>query len=198
MMPGRQLGTLPIMAWLEDVAGRVDHSVDRHCRPPAVAGRRPGGGGNSIRAATAAASGCARLCATRRTGAGDGWQRSAVIDLGLCGRADPHLFVCCTTICRAWTTMTCAAAARLRIAFSVRCSDLRRRCSDPARFPRAARRRRPSWVWRWSGRPRMTLELARAAGAAGMVGGQVLDLAAEGRAIALDDLETLHRARRAH
>ena len=41
----------------------------------------------------------------------------------------------------------------------------------------------------------LALELARAAGAAGMVGGQVLDLAAEGRAIALDDLELLHRAK---
>jgi geranylgeranyl pyrophosphate synthase len=41
----------------------------------------------------------------------------------------------------------------------------------------------------------LVLELARAAGAAGMVGGQVLDLAAEGRAIALDDLELLHRAK---
>jgi geranylgeranyl pyrophosphate synthase len=39
----------------------------------------------------------------------------------------------------------------------------------------------------------MTLELARAAGAAGMVGGQVLDLAAEGRAITLEDLENVHR-----
>ena len=41
----------------------------------------------------------------------------------------------------------------------------------------------------------LALELARAAGATGMVGGQVLDLAAEGRAIALDDLELLHRAK---
>jgi geranylgeranyl diphosphate synthase, type II len=41
----------------------------------------------------------------------------------------------------------------------------------------------------------LALELANAAGAAGMVGGQVLDLAAEGRAIALDDLELLHRAK---
>jgi geranylgeranyl diphosphate synthase, type II len=41
----------------------------------------------------------------------------------------------------------------------------------------------------------LALELAHAAGAAGMVGGQVLDLAAEGRAIALDDLELLHRAK---
>jgi geranylgeranyl pyrophosphate synthase len=41
----------------------------------------------------------------------------------------------------------------------------------------------------------LALELARAAGASGMVGGQVLDLAAEGRAISLDDLELLHRAK---
>ena len=41
----------------------------------------------------------------------------------------------------------------------------------------------------------LSLELAHAAGAAGMVGGQVLDLASEGRAIALDDLELLHRAK---
>ncbi len=34
--------------------------------------------------------------------------------------------------------------------------------------------------------------LARGAGAAGMVGGQVLDLAAEGRDLKLDDLETVH------
>jgi geranylgeranyl pyrophosphate synthase len=39
------------------------------------------------------------------------------------------------------------------------------------------------------------LELARGAGAAGMVGGQVLDLDSEGRAISLEDLEFLHRAK---
>lgn len=39
------------------------------------------------------------------------------------------------------------------------------------------------------------LELARAGGGAGMVGGQVLDLEAEGRATSLDDLERLHLAK---
>jgi geranylgeranyl diphosphate synthase type II len=39
------------------------------------------------------------------------------------------------------------------------------------------------------------LELARSAGGAGMVGGQVLDLESEGRAITLEDLESLHRAK---
>jgi geranylgeranyl pyrophosphate synthase len=39
------------------------------------------------------------------------------------------------------------------------------------------------------------LELARAAGAAGMVGGQVMDLQAEGRATSLADLESLHLAK---
>lgn len=38
-------------------------------------------------------------------------------------------------------------------------------------------------------------ELARAAGGGGMVGGQVLDLESEGRAISLEDLEFLHRAK---
>jgi geranylgeranyl diphosphate synthase type II len=38
-------------------------------------------------------------------------------------------------------------------------------------------------------------ELAAAAGAAGMVGGQILDLAATGNRIGLDELETLHRAK---
>lgn len=36
-------------------------------------------------------------------------------------------------------------------------------------------------------------ELARAAGASGMVGGQVLDLEAEGRALSLGELEAVHR-----
>jgi geranylgeranyl pyrophosphate synthase len=45
------------------------------------------------------------------------------------------------------------------------------------------------------GRRLAALELARAAGAAGMVGGQVLDLEAEGRATSLDDLEHLHLAK---
>jgi geranylgeranyl diphosphate synthase, type II len=39
------------------------------------------------------------------------------------------------------------------------------------------------------------LDLARACGAAGMVGGQVLDLEAEGRATSLEDLEYLHLAK---
>ena len=42
---------------------------------------------------------------------------------------------------------------------------------------------------------RMAQELAGAAGAAGMVGGQVLDLESEGRAISLEALEHLHRAK---
>jgi geranylgeranyl pyrophosphate synthase len=39
------------------------------------------------------------------------------------------------------------------------------------------------------------IDLARASGAAGMVGGQVLDLEAEGRATSLEDLEYLHLAK---
>lgn len=42
-------------------------------------------------------------------------------------------------------------------------------------------------------RLRMAHELARAAGPAGMVGGQARDLAADGRRISLDELETTHR-----
>ena len=42
---------------------------------------------------------------------------------------------------------------------------------------------------------RIVRELARSAGGGGMVGGQVLDLDAEGRAISLEDLEFLHRAK---
>ena len=38
-------------------------------------------------------------------------------------------------------------------------------------------------------------ELARAAGAAGMVGGQVIDIEATGKKILIDHLETLHRAK---
>lgn len=38
-------------------------------------------------------------------------------------------------------------------------------------------------------------ELMRASGAGGMVGGQLLDLAAEGRELTLDQLETMHRAK---
>lgn len=40
---------------------------------------------------------------------------------------------------------------------------------------------------------RIVLELCRAAGAAGMVGGQLLDLDAEGRPVALEGLERIHR-----
>lgn len=42
-------------------------------------------------------------------------------------------------------------------------------------------------------RLRMAHELARAAGPAGMVGGQVRDLAADGQEVSLDELETTHR-----
>src|SRR6185295_16803660 len=38
-------------------------------------------------------------------------------------------------------------------------------------------------------------ELARAAGAAGMVGGQVIDIEATGRDITIEELEALHRAK---
>jgi len=41
----------------------------------------------------------------------------------------------------------------------------------------------------------MTRELATAAGGSGMIGGQLLDLAAEGHAIAIDDLEAIHHAK---
>jgi len=40
---------------------------------------------------------------------------------------------------------------------------------------------------------RVTQELARAAGSQGVVAGQVLDLAAEGRDISIDELQTIHR-----
>ena len=42
-------------------------------------------------------------------------------------------------------------------------------------------------------RARIVLELCRAAGAAGMVGGQLLDLDAEGRPVDLEGLERIHR-----
>ena len=35
----------------------------------------------------------------------------------------------------------------------------------------------------------------RASGAGGMIGGQLLDLEGEGRALALDELERMHRAK---
>ena len=41
----------------------------------------------------------------------------------------------------------------------------------------------------------MVHELARAAGAAGMVGGQVIDIEATGKAIPLEELTALHRAK---
>lgn len=44
-------------------------------------------------------------------------------------------------------------------------------------------------------RAQMVLELARAAGHAGMVGGQVRDIGAEGKNLSLDQLNTLHRGK---
>ena len=41
----------------------------------------------------------------------------------------------------------------------------------------------------------VVFELARAAGAVGMVGGQVIDIEATGKKITVDELETLHRAK---
>jgi geranylgeranyl diphosphate synthase, type II len=41
----------------------------------------------------------------------------------------------------------------------------------------------------------VVFELARASGAAGMVGGQVIDIEATGKKISVDELETLHRAK---
>jgi geranylgeranyl diphosphate synthase type II len=41
----------------------------------------------------------------------------------------------------------------------------------------------------------VVFELARAAGAVGMVGGQVIDIEATGKKISVDELETLHRAK---
>lgn len=42
-------------------------------------------------------------------------------------------------------------------------------------------------------RLKMVAELARASGQSGMVGGQAIDLASVGKALSLDDLETMHR-----
>ncbi len=42
---------------------------------------------------------------------------------------------------------------------------------------------------------RIVVELMRASGAGGMVGGQLLDLEGEGRSLSLDDLERIHRAK---
>ena len=83
------------------------------------------------------------------------------------------------TICRRWTTAICAAAGRP--AQAVRRGDRdpgRRRPADawpsrcwPIRTPMPTRWCAPSWCWPWR----------RPAGAAGMVGGQMIDLEARER-----------------
>jgi geranylgeranyl pyrophosphate synthase len=96
------------------------------------------------------------------------------------------------TICPPWTTTTCGGAAR------------------PVTVP--STKRRPSWSGdalqvlafeilatdpRMVPVPSSRLEiirlLARAAGTAGMAGGQAVDLAAAGREMALEELERMHR-----
>ena len=86
----------------------------------------------------------------------------------------------CTTICRPWTTTTCGAAGRPctrpstrrpRSWPATRCSRSPSTLMARAEVHRRCRRCASRWC----------SELARAAGIGGMAGGQMLDLAAEGR-----------------
>ena len=192
MMPGRELSILPIMAWLKDVATRVDHALariaDRLQSPDAgqvVAAVQYAlnGGGKRLRPA---------LCyATYRALRTDG-DDHAVIELA-CSVELIHTYslmhddLPCmdndalrrgrptTHVVYGTLPATYAGAALIPLAFRELTSAGRQlQLSDEAIRS-------------------MTLELARAAGASGMVGGQVLDLMSEGRAITLDDLENLHR-----
>src|SRR5687767_13081907 len=70
-----------------------------------------------------------------------------------------------------------AGAALIPLAFRVLLASARRLALDAARQKAIA------------------LELANAAGGSGMVGGQALDLASEGQAISLEDLESIHRTK---
>ena len=88
----------------------------------------------------------------------------------------------CTTTCRAWTTTTCAAAARRCTARSA-CQSAT--CGGP-RDGAARGALRAIAAARALGLPPtaaadIVRELMRASGAGGMIGGQLLDLEAEGR-----------------
>ena len=85
----------------------------------------------------------------------------------------------CMTICRPWTTTTCGAAGRPCTRPSTR---------RPRFWPATRCSPSPSTSWRAprcipmpAVRIALVSELARAAGLGGMAGGQMLDLAAEGR-----------------
>ena len=101
----------------------------------------------------------------------------------------------CTTISRAWTTTTSGAGARRRTGGST-CRPPRAPASCWCRSPPGSSRRPPrSWASRPRRSGRMAVELFRAGGIEGMVGGQWLDLEAEGRALALDELIAVHRGK---
>ena len=154
---------------------------------------RPGGGTRSPPGGSASVPSCAsaRLPRLQRGGEAPG--------PGPTGWAAPWRSSTptrwCTTTSPAWTTTTSAAAAPPCTASSA----WRSPCP---RVPRSCR-----WRWRCSATPprrsgssrrrgaRLVVELCRAAGAGGMVGGQLLDLEGESRAVDAGTLEGIHRAK---
>ena len=101
----------------------------------------------------------------------------------------------CTTICRAWTTTTCDVAGRLSIestgyaaatAAGLAMVPLAARCATAAAGRLGLSDAVVGTILR---------ELMRAAGAGGMIGGQLLDLEGERLALSLEQLEHIHRAK---
>ena len=146
--------------------------------------------GDELLAARRAASGCARSWRWPRARRSAGRPRRRSTPPAPSSSCTPTRSS--TTICRRWTTTTSAAAGRRRTRSSARrwpSSPATRSCAEAFRVAAERRRGREERV------ADVVFELARASGAVGMVGGQVIDIEATGKRITVEELETLHRAK---
>src|SRR6267143_5989866 len=97
----------------------------------------------------------------------------------------------CTTISPAWTTTICGAAGRRPIVPSM-CRARRALVTRWWRSRRACSRTASTRCGSTRAGNEIALELFRAAGAGGMIGGQALDLVAEAKALPVAALEEVH------
>ena len=166
-----------LSAALARVAGEVESALD-DLLPPGDGRRGPAARGDALRHAR-----------RRQASAGISGDGSAalfgVTPLRRPRRAPPSK--CCTpirwcmTICRRWTTTICGAAGRALP------QGVRRGDRDPGRRcaadPRVRGLAEPDTHSDPEARCELVAALAAAAGARGMVGGQMIDMLAEGKAL---------------
>ncbi len=196
----RPTGRPPAAATCDGLRPALRASADRSCsrRGPRAATdallgawaerlRREIGGRQgealALRAPDARASGCAPRSCWRRTARSAGRRPPSPASRRRSRPCTPIPW--CTTTCPAWTTTTSAAAAPPPTGGSTSHGHPRRLPAGAGGGPRAGGGGRGSSGCRPTTLGRMAAELFQAGGIEGMVGGQWLDLEAEGRTLTL-------------